>query len=324
MGSELILIVEDNDVLRQGLRDVLEGKGYAVTTAVHGMEALDCMAKMTPDLILSDVMMPEMDGFEFFDTVRKRSEWNAIPFIFLSARNNREDMLDGIRRGAEDYLPKPITPTELVTRVRSRLERSRAIYDAQLGRAYQASLIMLANAIEYRSPNTRGHVERVRDYTLAIGRNLENCPISMPELEYGSLLHDVGKIHIPQSILHKAGPLNDSEWSLIKQHPVIGAKLLGNVPYLAPAIRVIRHHHERWDGAGYPDGLTGERIPLSARIVAVADALDAMTNPEKLPYRKPFPADKAFEEIIRCSSSQFDPEVVKAFQSGWHSIKSMI
>jgi len=320
MAGETILIVEDNDVLREGLQELLTSEGFVALGAVHGLDALDQMKTRPPDLILSDIAMPEMDGYAFFDKVRARAEWVSIPFIFLTARRGREEVFTGKRMGVEDYLIKPITRQELVTTVRSRLNRSQQLLLVQLEQAYESSLIMLANAIELRDHYTRGHVERVRNHALAIARQLGWTDARQNHLAYGSILHDIGKIHILESVLSKPGPLDAAEWEEMKKHPIIGAEMVKNISYLIPALPIIRHHHERWDGKGYPDGLSGNEIPLSARIVAVADSLDAMITSRT--YRKALTPDEAYEEIARCSGTHFDPEVVRAFNSVWSSIRA--
>jgi len=319
MAQETILIVEDNDVLREGLMVLLEEEGYQVLGAVHGLEGLDRMEYASPDLILSDIAMPEMDGFSFFEKVRARPEWISIPFIFLTARRGREDIFAGKKLGAEDYLVKPVTRHELVTTIRSRLARSQQLLLAQLQQAYESSLIMLANTIELRDHYTRGHVERVRDHAMAIGRQLGWSASQMDQLRYGSILHDIGKIHIQESILQKPGPLTEEEWIEMKKHPIIGVEMVKDIPYLASAIPVIRNHHERWDGYGYPDGLAGEAIPLSARIVAVADSVDAMSTSR--PYQRVHSPDEVLGEIVAGGGSKYDPAVVKAFQDVWEEIR---
>jgi len=319
MAGENILIVEDNDVLRQGLQALLEAEGFAVQTAIHGLDGLDRVRSYPPDLILADISMPEMDGYEFFEAVRSRPDWVSIPFIFLTARRGREDVFAGKKLGAEDYLIKPVTRQELVTTIRSRLARSQQLLLAQLEQAYESSLIMLANAIELRDQYTGGHVERVRDYALAIAIEMGWNTTLLSQLQYGSILHDIGKIHIMESVLSKPSPLSAEEWEVMQRHPIIGVEMIKNIPFLAPAIPVIRSHHERWDGLGYPDQLRGEEIPLSARIVAVADALDAMTTSRS--YRATYHMDEAYEEVLSCSGTHFDPSVVKAFQAVWEEIK---
>lgn len=319
MAGETILIVEDNDVLRQGLEALLQAEGYLVLTASHGYEALDQMQSLAPDLILSDISMPEMDGYAFFERVRARPDWISIPFIFLTARRGREDIFAGKKLGAEDYLVKPVTRQELTTTIRSRLERSHQLLLAQLQQAYSSSLIMLANAIELRDQYTRGHVERVRDHAHLLAIQMGLSAGQMDQIHYGSILHDIGKIHIPESVLKKPGPLTEAEWVEMKKHPLIGVDMVKDIPYLAPAIPVIRYHHERWDGNGYPDGVCGEAIPLVARIVTVADSLDAMSTSR--PYQQALTPEQAYEEILRGSGLKYDPGVIRAFQNVWGEIK---
>lgn len=322
MAGEIILIVEDNDVLRQGLQALLEAEGFTVHTAIHGLDGLEKVKSCPPDLILADISMPEMDGYAFFEAVRARPEWVSIPFIFLTARRGREDIFAGKKLGAEDYLIKPVTRQELVTTIRSRMARSHQLLLAQLQQAYESSLIMLANAIELRDQYTGGHVERVRDYASAIAEQMGWTATRINHLNYGSILHDIGKIHILENVLSKPGPLNEAEWDEMRQHPVIGVEMIKNIPFLAPAIDVVRSHHERWDGQGYPDGLSGEAIPLSARIVAVADALDAMTTSRY--YRPRLTPDEAFNEVQSCTGTQFDPSVVTAFEYAWGQIRAKL
>ena len=315
MNQETLLIVEDNYVLRDGLRDILTVEGYSVMTSPHGVDALEQMNTVCPDLILSDIAMPEMDGYTFFQEVRSRPDWVTIPFVFITARGDREDVLNGKNLGADDYLVKPLTREELLTAVRSRLTRSQELRVVQLQQAYETSLTVLANAIDVRDPYTRGHVERVTAYSEVMALELGWKEQLLEQIRFGAILHDIGKIMIQETILFKKGSLNDEEWLEVKKHPVIGAEMIKYISYLAPAIPIVRHHHERWDGKGYPDGLAGERIPLSARIVAVADGFDAMTT--KRPYQDTRSLTQAYQEVLACSGTQYDPDVVAAFQRAW-------
>lgn len=315
LDNETLLVVEDNDALREGLREMLSLEGFTVLAAANGRAALDQMTLLTPDLIVSDIAMPEMDGIAFFTAVRARPEWLTIPFLFLTARGEKQDILRGKNLGAEDYLVKPLTRDELVTAVRSRLERSEQLRLAQLQRAYEASLTTLANAIDIRDRYTRGHVERVTAYSLVMASKL-NWPEYTPEhLRFGAILHDIGKIHIPENILFKATPLTNLEWQEIKRHPISGAEMIKDIPYLAPAVPIIRHHHERWNGQGYPDGLAGEAIPPGARIVAVADSFDAMTTSR--PYSPARSLENALREIQSCAGTFYDPAIAEVFRSLW-------
>jgi len=313
--NETLLIVEDNDALREGLGEMLNLEGFTTITAANGRLALLKMNGSIPDLILSDITMPEMDGFAFYKAVRARPDWLAIPFIFLTARGEKKDVLSGKNLGVEDYLIKPLTREELVTAVRSRLNRTRQLKMAQLQQAYEASLTALANAIDLRDEYTRGHVERVRNYALLLAEHLGFPEKQREHLRFGAILHDIGKIHISEQTLLKDAPLTDKEWLEVLRHPITGANMIKDIPYLMAAVPIIRYHHERWNGSGYPDHLMGKAIPAGARIVAVVDAFDAMTT--NRPYGKRRSLEDAYQEILDCSGTQYDPEVVNAFQKAW-------
>ncbi|MGW8145117.1 MAG: HD-GYP domain-containing protein [Anaerolineales bacterium] len=319
MAEEIILLVEDSDVLRQGLKSLLEQEDYKVITGANGVEALEKMEQTTPDLILADILMPEMDGYQLFEAVRSRVEWISIPYIFLTARREHRHILAGKRLGAEDYLLKPVSPEDLLTAIRSRLGRSRQLLLAELQESYEASLIMLANAIEVRDPYTRGHVERVMNYAQTIAEYLGWSMNEINSLRFGSILHDIGKIHISEAILCKEGKLTDEEWIEMKKHPEMGVELVKGIHYLRSAIPVILSHHERWNGSGYPHGLKGENIPTMARIVAIADSFDAMTT--ERPYRKELTPQQAFDEIVSGIGTQYDPLMVDAFKRAWETRK---
>lgn len=319
MAGETILLVEDSDDLREGLKTILEQEGYRVMAGQDGKVALERMEMKTPDLILADIIMPEMDGYSLFEVVRSRPEWISIPFIFLTARREHKHILAGKRLGAEDYLLKPISPEDLLTAIRSRLGRSQQLLLAQLQDSYETSLIMLANAIEVRDIYTRGHVERVMNYAQTIAEYLSWSSVDINNLRFGSILHDIGKIQISEEILNKEGPLNDAEWDEIRRHPQMGAELIKGIHYLEPALPVILYHHERWNGSGYPFALSEEDIPLAARIVAIADSFDAMTT--KRAYRKELTPEEATSEIISGSGTQYDPLMVEVFQHAWETGK---
>lgn len=315
MPGETLLIVEDNEVLRDGLRDMLATEGYTILVASNGLEGLEKLKRATPALILSDIGMPEMDGIEFYNTVRSHPEWVTIPFIFLTAKTDPIDVLAIRNLGAEDYLTKPISREELVTTITSRLSRSRAVQVGQLKHAYLESLTALANAVDRREVNARGHVERVTAYCLTLGHKLGWKEWQLENLRYGAILHDVGKIHIPERIIFKAEPLTDEEWALIRRHPTVGAEMVRDIPYLLEATPIIRHHHEQWDGNGYPDGLVGEQIPEGARILTIADAFDSMTLPR--PFKSARSLQEAYDEIVSLSGVHYDPNVVETFQRAW-------
>jgi putative two-component system response regulator len=317
MDKEIVLIVEDNSDMRSGLKSILSFEGYRVHTAAHGAEALKLLETLLPDLIISDISMPVMDGFTLFKHVRSRPAWVTIPFIFLTVRGEREDQIAGRGLGADDYLVKPLSRDELLTAVRARLSRLRQLQMAQLHQAYQHTLTMLATAIEVRDQYTRGHIERVTEYALLLGELSGLSPTHLEGLRLGAILHDIGKIHVQESILSKKNGLTPEEWLEIKKHPITGAELVREIPYLTPAIPVIRYHHERWDGSGYPFGLQGENIPLEARLVAVADSFDAMTTDR--PYKRGLTHEEGLTEIVRCSGSLYDPKVVDCFKKAWET-----
>ncbi len=315
MKQEIVLIAEDNSVLRLALEEMLSLEGYVVLAATNGAEALSHMQMLTPDLIISDIAMPEMDGYAFFDQIRSNTDWLSIPFIFLTARGTKGDILTGKDLGAEDYLVKPLNRVELLTAVRSRLNRSQQLRVVRLHEAYESSLMMLANAIEARDRYTRGHVERVTAYAILLAKQIGWQGKRLEELRFGAILHDIGKIHVRETTLRKTGPLNLEEWDEIKQHPKIGASMVKDIPYLIPAIPAIKYHHEQWSGGGYPYGIAGEEIPLMARIVSVADAFDAMTSSRV--YQKARSTQLAYDEIIKENRICYDPIVVAAFIRAW-------
>ncbi len=313
--GQTILVVEDDPAMLIALRDILEGAGYHVTTAPNGKAALEVLGSERPALILSDISMPILDGIGLFEAVRKQPGGTTIPFVFLTARGTREDIFAGKSLGADDYITKPITSHELLAAVRARLQRTDELMLAQLREAYKASLRALANAIEARDHYTRDHVERVGGYAQALAQEQGWGEERREALEFGAILHDIGKISVRESVLSKSGPLTLEEWQEMRQHPVVGGHMLEGIPYLAPAIPVVLYHHERWDGTGYPEGLQGEAIPTEARLLAVVDTFDAMTS--ERPYHPAYPAEVAMEEILRQAGHQFDPHIVEAFRLCW-------
>jgi len=313
--KETLLIVEDNVELRNGLKEILVSEGYTVFVAGNGREAIGQMSLISPDLILSDISMPEMDGYELFQQIRQMPQGLKIPFIFLTAHGGREEVIRGKKMGVEDYLVKPVTRTELLTAIQAKLARFHELQHAQLAQAYRSSLTLLANAIELRDQYTRGHVERVTAYTLVLAEYLGVHSAQLESIEFGSILHDVGKILVNEQIWMKASPLSDDEWMQIQTHAEKGAEMIGNIAYLASTVPMIRYHHERWDGSGYPDGLVGEQIPFEARVIAITDSFDAMTTDR--PYHQAVSLQQAYEIVLQNSSSLFDPSIVSAFRKAW-------
>lgn len=315
MPEETILVVEDNDILRGGLKDLLNEAGYSVLAAIHGEDALGQMRDNPPDLILADIVMPVMDGYTFYKAVRAHQEYVSIPFIFLTARRDREDVFIGRQLGVDDYIIKPVTQSELITTVRSRLARKQELLFAQIQESYESILIMLADAVDARDHYPPGRAVRVMKYAQEIAKQSGWTTAQQNALQFGAILHDIGKIFIRESTLRKTEPLNEEEWLEIKRHPELGAEILKDIPLLASAIPIIRYHHERWDGMGYPEGLKGRSIPWGARIVSIADSFDAMTTDRV--YRPAMSNQQAYEAIIRSSGTSYDPAVVLAFKQAW-------
>ncbi len=315
MPNEVILIVEDFDLLRTGMEEILSEEGYSVITARNGQEALDVFGVVQPNLIISDVTMPVMNGFEFYHAVRARPEGMLIPFIFLTARDAPSDLLEGRASGADDYLTKPIHREDLVSIIRTRLSRFNQAQMVRVQQAYQDSLVALANAIEHRNPDSQWHIERITDCCLAIAQHLGWSQHRIDQLRLACTLHDIGKITVPAAILFKSEPLAASEWEEIRRHPVTGAEMIKDVDYLAECAPIVRHHHERWNGTGYPDGLSGNAIPEGARLLAVVDSFIAMISHH--PYALARTPEKAYEEIVRLGGESYDPRFVLAFMEAW-------
>jgi putative two-component system response regulator len=306
-----ILLVEDDAPLLDVMRYLLEAEGYEICPAVNGRQALDLFVASRPNLVISDIMMPEMNGYELLESVRTMPEGITVPFLFLSARTERSDVDRARSLGVDDYLFKPFEAPELINAVRARLDRRRVIELFDTRAAHLQTVIMLANVIETRDPYTAGHLERVRRLALnlafALNWNTEDIAI----LEFGAILHDIGKIVVPSQVLKKTGPLTKDEWKLMRQHPEVGAKMLEGVDHLKAAVPYVLNHHEWWNGSGYPAGLKEEKIPREGRLLAIADAFDAMTT--NRPYHSSMPAVDALDELARYRGIYFDPEMVDAF-----------
>jgi putative two-component system response regulator len=321
-----ILIVDDLADSREILEEILAGPQHRLLLAGNGPEALAQAAAHTPDLVLLDVMMPGMDGFEVCRRLRAAPATAEMPIILLTALDDREARLKGFEAGADDFVSKPVDRTELRARVRTitRLNRYRALIEErrrsveqalhaaqEVAYAYDSTLEGWARALDLRDKETEGHSRRVTELAVRLARALGFTEEEIVHVRRGALLHDVGKLGIPDRILLKPGKLTDDEWAIMKLHPTYALEWLAPIAYLRPALDIPHYHHERWDGNGYPEGLRGEAIPLAARIFAVVDVWDAMTNDR--PYRGALPPDEV-REHIRCQSGKhFDPRVVEAF-----------
>ncbi len=315
MSHATILVVDDEALQRALLTDVLESEGYAVTAVESARAALEVLASTRPDLLLVDVMMPGMDGIELCRRLKGGEGTRLIPLVLVTALRASQDRVRGIEAGADDFLSKPVEVAELTARVRSLVRLKR--YTDQLDHA-EATLHTLARGVEAKDPALEGHCERLAHYAAALGEALGLDAEALEVLRRGALLHDIGKIGIPDALLFKPGPLTPEEWEVMREHPVIGERICQPLKSLRALLPIIRHHHERWDGSGYPDGLAGPAIPLTARVLQVADAFDALTTAR--PYRQSL-APAAALSVLREEASRglWDANVVGQLLRLWET-----
>jgi len=289
-----VLIVDDIEGNILLVESLLSPDGHAVRRARDGSEALRFVRTEPPDLVLMDVMMPEVDGFEACRAIKQDPRTRLIPVVLVTALDDTASRLRGIEAGADDFISKPINGAELRARVRSLLRIKR--YTDDLDSA-ESVIVNLALTIEARDSTTGGHCKRLAQYASSLGRTLGLDEEAVLTLARGGFLHDVGKVGIPDAVLLKAGPLAPEEFDLIKQHTIIGDRLCGELQSLRNVRPIVRHHHERLDGSGYPDGLLGDATPLLAQIMGVVDVFDALTTPR--PYRAALPFASAGAELRR-------------------------
>ena len=309
--KEKILVVDDSRELRYLAGEILNTEGYEVSLAKDGREALKIFDAISPDLVISDIAMPEMNGFAFLEAVRSREEGAAVPFLFLSAYSRNKDLSQARRLAVDDYIFKPFDAQELLNAVRVRLARRRAVQIFDTREAHLQTVLLMANVIEARDPYTRGHVDRVCELSLMMGEALGWYKPLMTMLKFGAILHDIGKIIVPTKILNKEGRLMEDEWRILRQHPEAGAKMLEDIKHLRPAIPFVLYHHEKWDGSGYPFGLKEKEIPIEGRLLAIADVYDAITSDRS--YHKGCSKEEALKMIKRESGVAFDPALVEIF-----------
>ncbi len=320
--SSTILIVDDEISGLHTLESILDGQGYQIVMAQSGPEALEKTRALLPDVILLDVMMPGMDGFEVCRSIRNDPLLAEIPIIMLTALDDRKSLLIGLESGADDYITKPYDRYELRARLLgiTRLNRYRKLLNERanleeahekLLSAYDATIEGWSHAMDLRDKETEGHTLRVTELSEKLGKIMG---IENEELVYmrrGSLLHDIGKLGVPDAILLKPDKLTDEEWVIMHQHPKYAYDMIQPIEYLRPALDIPYCHHEKWDGSGYPRGLKGNDIPLQARIFAIIDVWDALTSDR--PYRPAWDRKKVLEYIKNQSGKHFDPHVVDQF-----------
>lgn len=290
--SGIILAADDEPANLEILRRLMTRHGYQVVTAPDGEQALAAVERERPDIVLLDIEMPGIDGFEVCRRIKTDSLTRLIPVVIITGLAAVDDRIRGIDAGADDFLTKPFNIPELVARVRSLVRLKR--YTDELDSA-ESVILSLGLTIEARDPYTRGHCERLAGYATALGERLGLAQDQLLALHRGTYLHDVGKVGIPDAVLLKAGRFTPEEHRLMQQHTIIGHALCGEMRSLEDVRPIVRHHHERPNGTGYPDGLAGEAIPLLARILSVVDVYDALTS--ERPYRAPLPVDQAIRDL---------------------------
>jgi len=307
--SKKILVVDDQEANFSLVEATLAPQGYEIRHAADGERALELVAADPPDLILLDVMMPGLDGYEVCARLKQDERTRLIPVIMLTSLSDIEDKIRGIEAGADDFLSKPFQQAELSARARSLLRLKQFTDDLEHA---EDVLCTLALSVEAKDPYTEGHCERLSHYSVALGRSLGLSHEHLKALRRGGYLHDVGKIAIPESILNKRAGLTEEEWQIMREHPVIGERICRPLKSLKLVRPIIRHHHERWDGSGYPDGLKGTEIPLTARILQIVDIYDALVT--ERPYKPALPRAQVFaileEEVAK---GWRDPDLVAHF-----------
>ena len=334
--AKKILVVDDEAPVRQILHDMLVSLGYTALEAEDGAQALELAFHREVDLILLDVGLPDLTGYEVARLIRRRFDSTVLPIIMVTGRAGREERLKAVEAGANDFIGKPVDVTELKVRVAAQLrlkeaELLRRRHQAELERAVRErtqelrttlerlresqmeTLFRLALAAEYKDDQTGKHIQRVGDFCgiLAAAAGLPGRQVHL--LEVAGPMHDVGKIGVPDAILLKPGKLDPAEWEIMKSHTTIGHRLLSgsSSEYLEVGATVALSHHERWDGTGYPQGLVEEEIPIEGRICAIADVFDALTSDR--PYRPAFPVEQAVDMLREGRGSQFDPGLLDLF-----------
>ena len=316
--SPVVLVVDDSAANRDLIEACLAGVDCEVRGAEDGSAALKAIQASAPDLVLLDVQMPGLDGYEVCKRIKANSASRLIPVVMITALDRTADRIMALEAGADDYMTKPVDRVELVARVRSAL-RLKTVYDS-LDSAEHV-IFALAAAVEAKDPFTEAHTQRVAESARRLGATLGLGASDLEALYRGGLIHDIGKIGVPDAILLKPGPLDASELATMRLHPIIGANIVAPLRSSPAVLPIIRHHHENFDGTGYPDRLTGQAIPRVARIVAVCDAFDALINDR--PYRARKTPNEALAILRAGAHRQWDPEVVEALTSQFASVTSL-
>lgn len=317
-----ILVIDDESIARITMDALLSSENYEMFFAESGEDGIVIASRTQPDIILLDVMMPGMNGFETCRKIRSMPDLAEVPILLVTALDDRESRMAGLQAGADDFITKPYDIFELQVRIQNmtRLNRYRLLIEQrqemeslhrEVVAAYDKTIEGWSRALDLRDKETEGHTKRVSEKTLQLAEAVGLDEEALLQIKRGALLHDVGKLGIPDSILLKPEPLTEAEWDVMRQHPVYAYEWLSAIDYLRHALEIPYCHHEKWDGTGYPRGLRGEEIPLAARLFAVVDVWDALTSDR--PYRKPVSDENAWKYIIEQSGKHFDPRAVEAF-----------
>src|SRR5688572_4779966 len=307
-AAPTVLVVEDDPSNRALLTALLERAGYRAVTASDGPSGLAAALESAPDLVLLDVGLPGMDGLEICRRLRADPRTVTLPVVLLTGRTSVDDVVAGLDAGADDFLAKPFHEAELLARLRS--ARRLALVVAEMESA-QGVVAALANAVEAKDSMTEHHCQRLAGLAHLLATAAELDPVSVKGIVFGALLHDIGKIGVSDVILRKPGALTKDEWLEMRQHPLIGEQICRPLASSREFAPIVRHHHERWDGRGYPDRLKGDEIPIGARIVGLVDAFDAIIHDR--PYRDAGSTESAMGEIVAQSGHHFDPDLVERF-----------
>ena len=323
--SDWILVVDDDTANLRMASHILTSENMRVSCLKSGKDVMKYLRQNRPDIILLDIHMPGMDGFETLAAIRENEETTDIPVIFLTADDDSDTETRGLKAGAMDFIKKPFVPEILLLRVRHTIKLTRlqtglsrevekktqevTAQHEKIERISMQIIKALSGAIDAKDTYTNGHSTRVADYSKEIARQAGYSEKMQNDIYMMGLLHDVGKIGVPDAIINKPAKLSDEEYSIIQNHPVMGAKILKNITEFPKLVTGARWHHERYDGKGYPDGLCGEEIPIEARIIAVADAYDAMSS--RRSYREELPQDIVRSEVEKGKGTQFDPKFAK-------------
>jgi cyclic di-GMP phosphodiesterase len=295
-----VLVADDNEANLELLSGMLSVAGYQVVCARNGDQAMNAVLEGTVDIALLDVVMPGRSGFSACQQIKSNDRTRLTPVVLVTSLTDTDDRIHGIMCGADDFLNKPVNKHELLARVQS-LVRMKSFTD-ELENA-ETVLFSLATSIEVKDPYTEGHCERLSEYSVTLGRQIGLSDELQVALRRAGIVHDIGKVAVPEHILLKPGPLTEDEWKIMKQHPAVGERICRPLKTFRHVLPIIRHHHEKLDGSGYPDGLRGDEIPITARVLQTVDIYDALTTDR--PYRKALPPQEAISRIR------------KEVESGW-------